>query len=305
MKKITLCVIVIVGLLAFAGCNKNKNAQNSSLSGSSATTASGLTDAKPTPETVAVIVNGQPISRALLQAIMTEMAQSSGGQTIAEDKVIDGLIARELLRQEAEKQNLTKDPTVAMKMENAVRDVLIQAKVENFRKNTVITDEELKKEYDVRVTGVNSVEFKARHILVDNEDVAKDIIAKLQNGAKFDELAKNLSKDTSAKQNGGDLGWFNAQQMVPEFSAALATMKNGEISKAPIKSQYGWHVIQRQDSRKQTPPPFNAVKEQLRDALIGQKLQKHVDELKNSAKIERLTLKTAVAPLPPATNPAK
>jgi peptidyl-prolyl cis-trans isomerase C len=316
MKKTTLCATAVASLLALAACNSpSDTAQQSSSPNPS---SSSLVDAKPTPETVVVIVNGQPISRAFLQSIMAEMAQHGGGQTIPEDKVVDGLIARELLRQEAEKQNLAKDPAVASRIENAAREVLVQASVENFRKNAAVTEEELKKEYDTRVAAMKSTEFKARHILVDTEDAAKEILAKLAKGAKFDELAKKLSKDPSAKQNGGELGWFNAQQMVPEFSAALATLKNGETTQAPVKSQFGWHVIQREDSREQTPPPYEAVKEQFRNALVGQKLQKHVEELKASAKIERLTPpapppavkadepakpKPAVAPPAPATPP--
>ena len=84
------------------------------------------------------------------------------------------------------------------------------------------------------------------------------------------------------------MGWFNPPQMVPEFSAALSGLKNGEVTQTPVKSQFGWHIIERENSREQTPPPFDAVKEQFRNALIGQKLQKHVEELKAAAKIERL-----------------
>ncbi|MCX7108757.1 MAG: peptidylprolyl isomerase [Proteobacteria bacterium] len=302
MKKHALCATAVASLLVFAGCNNPSDTAQKS-SSSSPSPSSSLVDTKPTAETVVVIVNGQPISRAFLQSIMSEMAQRGGGQSIPEDKVVDGLIARELLRQEAEKQNLAKDPTVAMKIENAAREVLVQASVENFRKNAAVTEEELKKEYDTRVATMKNVEYKARHILLETEDAAKDVLAKLAKGAKFDELAKKMSKDPSAKQNGGELGWFNPQQMVPEFSAALASLKNNDITTAPVKSQFGWHVIQREDSREQTPPPYDAVKEQFRSALVGQKLQKHVEDLKASAKIERLSLPPATPAPAPAASP--
>jgi len=288
MRKQALCVAAVASVLLSGGCNNPSDTAPKSSSPS-------LAESKPTPENTVVIVNGQPISRVMLQSIMAEMSQRSGGHEIPEDKVVDGLIARELLRQEAEKQNLAKDPSIATKIENAVREILIQASVENFRKTTAVTEEELKKEYDTRVGSMKNTEFKARHILLDSEQAAKGVLASLQKGAKFDEVAKKLSKDPSAKQNGGELGWFNPQQMVPEFSAALATLKNGETTPAPVKSQFGWHVIQREDSREQTPPPFDAVKEQIKNALVGQKLQKHVEDLKASAKIERLA--------PPAPKP--
>ena len=289
MRKQALCVAAVASVLLLFGCN---NPSDTAQKSSSLSLSSGLAESKPTAENTAVIVNGQPISRAMLQTIMSEMTQRSGGHEIPEDKVVDGLIARELLRQEAEKQNLAKDPSVAMKIENAAREILVQASVDNFRKNASATEDELKKEYDTRVAAMKNTEYKARHILLDSEQAAKDILAKLKKGAKFEELAKTSSKDPSAKQNGGELGWFNPQQMVPEFSAALATLKNGETTQAPVKSQFGWHVIQREDSREQTPPPFDAVKEQIKNALVGQKLQKHVEDLKASAKIERLALPT-------------
>ncbi len=301
MKKQALCATAVASLLVFAGCNnQSDNAQKSTSFTPNPTSSSSLVDVKPTAETTVVIVNGQPISRALLQSIMSEMSQRSGGQGIPEDKVIDGLIARELLRQEAEKQNLAKDPTIAAKIENAGKEILVQASVENFRKTATVTEDELKKEYDTRVASMKNTEYKARHILLETEEAAKDVLAKLAKGAKFDELAKKLSKDPSAKQNAGELGWFNPQQMVPEFSAAVASLKNGETVTAPVKSQFGFHVIQREDSREQTPPPYDAVKEQFRNVLVGQKLQKHVEDLKASAKIERLT-----PPTPPPTEEAK
>jgi peptidyl-prolyl cis-trans isomerase C len=301
MKNKVLCAAAVGGVLMMTGCG-NQSGTAEKIAGVGQTPSSSLTEVKPTAENTAVIINGKPISRALLQAITADVAQRSGGQPVPEDKIIDGLIARELLNQEAEKENLAKDPAVAAKLENARRDVLVQAQVEHYRKTATVSEEELKKEYDTRIAALKGTEYKARHILLETEAAAKEVIAKLQKdkNAKFDELAKKLSKDPSAKQNGGDLGWFNPQQMVAEFSAAVAGLKNGETTSAPVKSQFGWHVIQREDSREQTPPAFDAVKEQFRAMLLGQKLQKHVEELKAAAKIERLTL-----PAPAKTEPPK
>lgn len=286
MKKPALCAAAVASVLWLGGCD-NPPGKAEKIAG--VTPSSSLVETKPTPENTVAIVNGKPISKALFQSIMAEVAQRSGGQAVPEDKVFEGLVARELLNQEAEKQNLANDPQVAAKLENARRDVLVQAEVERFRKTATVTEEEIKKEYDTRVAAMKATEYKARHILVDSEQAAKDVLAKLQKGAKFDELAKKLSKDPGTKEKGGDLGWFNPQQMVPEFSSAVAALKNGETAAAPVKSQFGWHVIQREDSREQTPPPYDAVKEQFRSMMLGQKLQKHVEELKAAAKIERLT----------------
>lgn len=285
MNSKALCIAAVASVLLLNGCDKQTE-KAEKIAGVPAPSAAA--EAKPTPENTALIINGKPISRAYLQSIMAEMGQRNMGQPIPEDKVVDGLIARELLKQEAEKQNLAKDPAVQTKIENATRDALIQAAVENFRKTATVSEEELKKEYDTRVAALKGTEYKARHILLETEEAAKDVLVKLQKGGKFEELAKKLSKDPSAKQNGGELGWFNPQGYVKEFSEAVEKLKNGETTAAPVKSQFGWHVIQREDSREQAPPEFDKVKEQFRNMLVSQKLQKHVEELKNSAKIERL-----------------
>jgi peptidyl-prolyl cis-trans isomerase C len=299
MKKQVLCATAVTSALLFGGCgNPSGNAEK--IAGIAPSSSSA--EAKPTPENTAAIVNGKAISRAMLQSMTADVMQRSGGQPVPEDKILDSLIARELLHQEAEKQNLAKEPAVAAKLENARRDVLVQADVERLRKSLTVSDEEIKKEYDERVAALKATEYKARHILLDSEQAAKDVLAKLQKGAKFEELAKKLSKDPSAKQNGGELGWFTPQRMVPEFSAAVAGLKNGETGTEPVKSQFGWHVIQREDSRDQPAPEFDAVKDQFRNILLGQKLQKHVEELKTAAKIERLAApKTEKAEEPPKT----
>lgn len=246
-----------------------------------------IANTQPIAADTAATVNGKAISRELLNTVISDLSRRSEGRPVPEDKILEALIARELLQQEAERLNLTQQSDTAAKLENARRDVLVQAMVENLRKTLSVSEDELKKSYaEQTATGAPS-EYKARHILLDNEADAKAVIAKLNKGAQFEALAKKRSKDPSAAQNGGDLGWFNAQQMAPEFSAAVAELKNGETSKTPVKTQFGWHVINRQDSREQAPPPYEAVKEQIQALLINKKVQEHVEQMKASAKIER------------------
>lgn len=295
MKKLAISMAAVASILIFAGCDTPPGTAEkiAGIAPKPASSAS-LGENKPSPENSVAIINGKPLSKSQFQAVLAEVAQRAGGQKVPEDKVLDGLIARELLNQEAEKQKLDTDPAVAERLENSRRDVMVAALIEQFRKTANVAEDEIKKEYDARLASMPSgktTEYKARHILLESEQAAKDVLAKLQKGAKFDDLAKKLSKDPSAKQNGGELDWFNPKQMVSEFSAAIATLKNGETTKEPVKSQFGWHVIQREDSREQDatpPPPYDAVKEQFRNMLIGQKLQKHIEELKATAKIERL-----------------
>jgi peptidyl-prolyl cis-trans isomerase C len=242
----------------------------------------------PTPENTVAIVNGKPITKLAVEVLSSEIAQRRGGNNVPEDKIVDELIKREVLRQEAVTQKLTQDPSNAARLDNAERMMLSQMAAENFMNTAPITDEDLKKEYDQRTGAMKLTEYKARHILVETENAAKDIIQKLQKGSKFADLAKKLSKDPGSKDSGGDLGWFNPQQMVPPFASAVAALKNGETTQTPVQTQFGWHVIQREDSRDQPPPPFDSVKDQLRSMLQTQRLQQHIADLMAKAKVERL-----------------
>ncbi|HYE34896.1 peptidylprolyl isomerase [Methylocaldum sp.] len=277
MKTYSL-VAAIASAMVVAGCNNvGTDAQKGATSTSEA----------PSAENSVAVVNGKAISRPAVDILSSELAQRRGENSVPEDKIIDELIKRELLRQEAEAQQLTKDPKYAARVENADRMVLSQIAAEHFINSAPITDEELKKEYDQRVGSMKLTEYKAKHILVETEDAAKDVIKRLQKGEKFADIAKKVSKDPGSKANGGDLGWFNPQQMVPPFANAVVALKNGELTQAPVQTQFGWHVIQREDSRDQPPPPFDAVKDQLRSMMQTQKLQQHITELKNKAKIEQ------------------
>ncbi len=240
-------------------------------------------------EDAAVLVNGRPISKLSVENLEQEFAQRRGGEGVTKEKIIEELTKREVLRQEAEKDKLVQDPAVAAKIDNAIRMVLSQAAAENLVKTFVPTEEEIRKEYDQRIGAMKSVEYKARHILVDSEKAALDVIKRLDKGENFAALAKKLSKDPGSKSSGGELGWFSPQQMVPPFSEAVVALKNGEVTKIPVKTDFGWHVIQREESREQAPPAFDAVREQLVSFMQSEKLHQHIEALQAKAKIERLS----------------
>lgn len=290
MKQCSLIAAAIAGALVLGGCNDNAGGKTASSS-------------MPTAENAAAVVNGQPISKAAVQALTAEIRQKRGGQGVPEDKIIDELISRELLKQEAEKQNLTQEPANAGRIENSQRMLLSQIAAENFVKNATVSDEDVKKEYDQRVGEMKLTEYKARHILVETEAAAKDILKKLQKGEKFEDLAKKFSKDPGSKNSGGDLGWFNPQQMVAPFANAVAALKNGETTSAPVQTQFGWHIIRREGSRDQPPPPFDEVKDQIRGMLQTQKLQQHIADLRGAATIERMTPPAKAEEAPAAAAP--
>jgi len=238
-------------------------------------------------EDAVAVVNGHYISKASLQELENEIAERSHGQTFPKDKLIEELIRRELLVQDAVNKQLDKSPEFLERMEQAKRSLLSQADLQDFLKSNPVTDEEVKKEYDKNIGGENKLEFKARHILVKTEDEAKKLIAELDKGANFEELAKKHSTGPSGPK-GGDLGWFTASQMVTPFSEAVIALENGKYTTEPVETQFGWHVILREDSRPQSVPPLSAVKEQLLPFLQRQKIQNMLESLRSKAQVEIL-----------------
>lgn len=230
-------------------------------------------------------VNGKYISKSSFEMMKKQIAQR--GQPIPDEKLIDELVNMELLVQEAEKKKLAESPEIANQMEMMKRSMLSQAAVKDYIDSHPVTDEELKAEYDKLVKAKGSKEYKARHILVKTEDEAKKIIAELKAGAKFEDLAKKKSTGPS-KTKGGDLGWFAPERMVPPFSEAVIALKDGEFTTEPVQTQFGWHVILREDSREKTPPSFEEVKDRLKAALQRQKIQNYLESIRKQAKVEVL-----------------
>jgi peptidyl-prolyl cis-trans isomerase C len=274
---------------------------------SSTPSASALATAVPTvkKEDAVASVNGQYISKADLKALEDDIAQRSHGQqTFPKQQLIDELVQRELLVQSAAAKQLQNSPEVITQMEMAKRSLLSQAALKNQLEANPITDADLKAEYDKQIGSQDKVEYKARHILVKTEDEAKKIIAQLDKakGKGFEALAKKHTTDPSGKDTGGDLGWFGAKQMVAPFSAAVAALEKGQYTKAPVQTQFGWHVILREDSREQTPPPFDTVKEQIRPMVQRSKIESMLKTLREQAKVEILYTEP---PVPAAPAPAE
>lgn len=236
-------------------------------------------------------VNGTYISKKTLETLEKEISERSQGQKFPQEQLLEELIQRELLIQQAKDKKLDNSPEVVERLTTIKNSLLSQAALQDYLKNNPVSDEELKSEYDLQMSKMNE-EYKARHILVKTEDEAKKLIAELEKGADFATLAKKHSQDQAP---GGDLGWFTADRMVPEFSQAVVLLENGKFTKTPVKSQFGYHVILREDSKKLTPPPLESIKEQFRPYLQRQKAQKFIEGLRSSAKVEILLSKPAEA----------
>ncbi len=188
--------------------------------------------------------------------------------------------------QEAQKLGLDATDDYKNQMDLARQTLLIRELFADYQKKNPVTDADIKAEYDKFVAANGGKEYRARHILVEKEDEAKAIIASLKKGGKFDDIAKKQSKDPGSGANGGDLDWANAASYVPEFSAAMIKLNKGQVTDAPVKSQFGFHVIRLDDVREAQLPKLEEVKPQIAQQLQQQKLAKFQDDLRAKAKIE-------------------
>ncbi len=276
--------LLIVGTALLAGCDKPTTTTGST---STTTPAANVAPIVDKADAIAV-VNGQYIPKSSLAALEKEVSERSHGQNFPKEKLIEELIQRELLVQDATQKKLENSPELLAQLETAKKALLTQADLQNFIKANPVTEAEIKAEYDSKINAEKGTEYKASHILVKTEDEAKKLIAELDKGAEFGKLANKNSLDAKESQNGGDLGWFSAGQMVAPFSEAVATLEKGKYTKVPVKTQFGYHVILKEDSRPLTPPPLEAVKEQLTPFLQRKKVQDMIETLRKQAKVEIL-----------------
>jgi len=194
--------------------------------------------------------------------------------------VRDELNTRELLVREAKKQGLEKNPAVKTEMDLTSQTVLVRAYMADYIKAHPVSDDQLHKEYDTIKSQIGDKEYKVRHILLEKEDEAKDVIAALQKGEKFEKLAER-SKDTGSKANGGDLDWNAPANFVKPFSDAMVGLQKGKFTTTPVQTQFGWHVIQLDDVRAAKVPGFDEVKPQLAQRAQGQVVEQYLRELRS------------------------
>jgi peptidyl-prolyl cis-trans isomerase C len=231
-------------------------------------------------------VNGVTISKAQVDVVVN--AQTQQGTPDSKElraSITEHLIDMEVLAQEARKKGLGKSPEVKAQLEIQRMQSFSNAFVQDYLKNHPVSDAAAKAEYDRLRAESGEKDYKARHILLDTEDEAKDIIAKLKKGEKFEELAK-ASRDTGTKDKGGELDWNTASGYVKPFSDAMVKLEKGQYTDTPVQTQFGWHVIHLDDTRAAKYPEFDEVKDQLKDSLQQPELQKAVQALRAKAKIE-------------------
>lgn len=231
-------------------------------------------------------VNGVAIPAARAEAMIAEQrAQGVPDSDQLKSAVREELIRREVLGQAANKAGLGKKAEVQAQMEMARQAILIRAYLQDYVRNHPVSDADVQKEYDGIKAMMGEKEYKPRHVLVDNEEAAKKIIARLDKGEGFDVVAKE-SMDPGSKDRGGELGWSSPAMFVKAFSDAMVKLEKGKYTAAPVKSDFGYHVIKLDDIRDVQPPALAEVKPQLVQRLQQQKVEQHIAELRKAAKVD-------------------
>jgi peptidyl-prolyl cis-trans isomerase C len=234
-------------------------------------------------------VNGQPIHLSDLKDAAQTLPPNARGmpEQVLFPMLLDQLIDGRALLIEARKTGLDKDPEV-LRQTKAAADQVLQSAMLSKQVGPSITEAAVKARYDQEIAGKpGAEEVHAKHILVDNEADAKKIIADLGKGGDFAALAKQYSKDTTAAAQGGDLGFFKKDEMVPEFATAAFALQPGQVSQTPVHTQFGWHVIQVIERRQAPAPTFEQSQDELRQKLIHEGVKKAVAQARADVTVEK------------------
>jgi peptidyl-prolyl cis-trans isomerase C len=225
-------------------------------------------------------------SAANFEAFVTAATRKTEAELTPDElrQAFDQYLTMQIAADAGEKAGLDRKAEVAAQLRVLRMNVLSEAAMRTYLDEHPVVDADLSAEYDAQVAAV-PLEYSARHILVDDEAAAKALIVKLTEGADFAKLAKEKSKDPSAA-NGGDLGWFAPQTMVKPFADAVVALEKGKYTTAPVQTQFGWHVILLDDTRKPTLPTLAEVKDRLQEMVQRKKIQTHIEELKKQSGID-------------------
>lgn len=235
------------------------------------------------------IVNGKPVPSSRVDELLKQFNSQLGGRSVTPEiqaQAKEAVISREVFMQEAQKMGLDGTDEFRTQMEIARQQLLINGLMLDFQKKNPVTEADIKAEYDKFAAANGGKEYRARHILVENEALAVKLLADIKKGGKFDDIAKKNSKDPGSGANGGDLDWAAPGSYVKEFSDAMVKLGKGKMVDAPVKSQFGFHIIRVDDIREAQLPPMEQVKPQISQQLTQQKLQAFQKGLRDKAKVE-------------------
>jgi peptidyl-prolyl cis-trans isomerase C len=232
-------------------------------------------------------VNGVGVPRARQDLLMQQQSQRGLPDNEQTRSMLrDELINREVVAQEAQKSGVAKTPEVQAQIEMARQEVLVGAYIRDWLRNNPVSDPDVQKEYERAKAQTGDKEYKARHILVESEEQAKNLIAELKKGAKFDELATKNSKDPGSAQRGGDLDWNVPGTFDKQFSEAMVKLEKGKYTETPVRTRYGYHIIQLDDVRPVKFPALAEVRQRITQQITQNKIDELVKALRAKAKVE-------------------
>ena len=272
MKKTTLALVLILPSLAFAQLPTKEPAK---------------APAKPAATGPVATVNGVQIPRNKMDLVVRQQtARGAPDNDQLRAQVREALINNELLLQEANRSGVAKKADVLQQIELTRQEVIANAMVAEHIRANPISDADIQKEYERAKSQTGDREFKARHILVANEDDAKSVLAELKKSGKFEEIAQKRSLDEGTRPKGGDLDWNVPSNFDKAFSDAMVKLEKGKITDAPVRTRFGFHIIQLDDVRPVNFPPLAQVSQQIQQRLVGQKVDALIRDLRARAKIE-------------------
>ena len=232
---------------------------------------------------VIATVNGNPVTVQQLNHY-AQMRQSQGEQ-LPQQMILDEMINRELITQDATKRGLNKDDQFIDTLKEQEANLLAAYTLQKtIQESGEINDATLRTEYDAYVETLGDLEYRASHILLDDKNSATAVISELNSGKDFAKLAEEKSTGPSGPE-GGSLGWFRPEQMVPPFAEALIAIEPGQYSQQPVETQFGWHVIRLEETRKLPAPSFESMREKLHNNLVNQRLKDYIKALRDNANI--------------------
>ncbi|ARP95930.1 peptidylprolyl isomerase [Bordetella genomosp. 13] len=234
-------------------------------------------------------VNGKPITQKSLDEFVKLLGtQGATDSPQLREQVKQEMINRQVFVQAAEKQGIAKQPAVQTEIELARQGILVRALMADYLEKHPVTDAQVQAQYDkLKQEQSGKSEYKVRHILVKDEKNANDILAQVKSDkSKFEDLAKKNSQDPGSAERGGDLGWAPPTNYVPPFADAVSKLKKGELADKPVQTQFGWHVIQVEDTRPVQFPPLDQVRPQIEEMMRQQTLSAFQKDLRDKAKIQ-------------------
>jgi peptidyl-prolyl cis-trans isomerase C len=268
--RILVAAAAAVPLLAFAQAGKDAKKAPAAATGNVAT------------------VNGVAVPRARADFLMQQQ-QARGAQDNEQTRnmIRDELVNREVIAQEAAKSGVAKTPEVQAQLDLARQEVIVGAYLRDWVRRNPVSDADVQKEYERAKQQTGEREYRARHILVESEDQAKGLIAELKKGGKFDDLAKKNSKDTGSAERGGDLDWNVPSAYDRQFADAMTKLEKGKLTDAPVRTRFGFHIIQLDDVRPVKFPALQDVKPRIQQQLTQAKIETLIRELRSKAKVEQ------------------